>query len=134
MAEERTEEATPHKREKVREEGRVCMSKDLNAAVAIITALLGMAMLGAAMWRTLSGLIVFMMRAIGDQTILQEGWFAAVSWEAIKRYFATWLPLGALVVLLCWACIGLGFMVYIHFECRSKFALSVLRLWSPLNG
>ena len=99
MAEERTEEATPHKREKVREEGRVCMSKDLNAAVAIITALLGMAMLGAGMWRTLSGLIVYMMRAIGDQTILQEGWFAAVSWEAVKRYFATWLPLGGLVVL-----------------------------------
>ncbi len=40
FAEERTEEATPHKREKVREEGRVCVSKDLNAAVGIITALL----------------------------------------------------------------------------------------------
>ncbi|MBR1487105.1 MAG: EscU/YscU/HrcU family type III secretion system export apparatus switch protein, partial [Synergistaceae bacterium] len=37
FGEERTEEATPHKREKVREEGRVCMSKDLNAAVGIIT-------------------------------------------------------------------------------------------------
>ncbi len=99
FAEERTEEATPHKREKVREEGRVCMSKDLNAAVAIITALLGMAMLGAAMWRTLSGLIVYMIRAIGDQAVLQDGWFAFVSWEAVKRYFATWLPLGGIVVL-----------------------------------
>ena len=99
FAEERTEEATPHKREKVREEGRVCVSKDLNAAVGIITALLGIAMLGAVMWRTLSGLIVFMFRSLGDGRILREGWLAFVSWEAMKRYFATWLPLGGLVVL-----------------------------------
>lgn len=99
FGEERTEEATPHKREKVREEGRVCMSKDLNAAVAIITALLCMAMLGLGIWKTLTGLIVFMFRAIGDQTVLRDGWFAFVSWEAIKRYFASWLPLGGLVVL-----------------------------------
>ena len=105
FAEERTEEATPHKREKVREEGRVCMSKDLNAAVGIITALLGLAMLGAMTWRTLTGLIQFMIRAMGDQTILRDGWFAFVSWEAIKRYFAAWLPLGGLVVLFSTAAV-----------------------------
>ena len=99
FGEERTEEATPHKRDKVRKEGRVCVSKDLNAAVAIIIALLGLAMLGAMVWRTLSGLIQFMIRAMGDRTILKDGWFAYVSWEAIKRYFASWLPLGGLVVL-----------------------------------
>ena len=99
FAEERTEEATPHKRDKVRKEGRVCMSKDLNAAVAIIITLLGLAMLGALTWRTLSGLIQFMIRAMGDRTILQDGWFAFISWEAVKRYFASWLPLGGLVVL-----------------------------------
>lgn len=75
------------------------MSKDLNAAVAIIITLLGLAMLGALTWRTLSGLIQFMIRAMGDRTILQDGWFAFISWEAVKRYFASWLPLGGLVVL-----------------------------------
>ena len=99
FGEERTEEATPHKRDKVRKEGRVCMSKDLNAAVAIIITLLGLAMLGALTWRTLSGLIQFMIRAMGDRTILQDGWFAFISWEAVKRYFASWLPLGGIVVL-----------------------------------
>lgn len=99
MAEERTEEATPHKREKVREEGRVCVSKDINAAAAIITALLALALLGASIWRTLTGMIQFMLRAIGDQAILHDGWFAWVSWEALKDYFAAWLPLGGLVVL-----------------------------------
>ena len=60
MAEERTEEATPHKREKVREEGRVCVSKDINAAAAIITALLALALLGTSIWRVLTGMIRFM--------------------------------------------------------------------------
>ena len=105
FAEERTEEATPHKREKVREEGRVCMSKDLNAAVAIIIALLCFAMLGAVIWRTLTGLIRFMIGYIGDKTLLQDGWFAYVSWEAIKRYFASWLPLGGIVVLFSTAAV-----------------------------
>ena len=99
MAEERTEEATPHKREKVREEGRVCVSKDLNAAAAIITALLGLALMGGMTWRTLTGMIQFMFRAIGDGAVLRDGWFAWVSWEAMKDYFAAWLPLGGLVVL-----------------------------------
>ncbi len=99
FAEERTEEATPHKREKVREEGRVCMSKDLNAAVGIITALLGLTMIGTLTWKTLTGLIQFMFSFIGERTILQDGWFYYVSWEAIKDYFFAWLPLGALIVL-----------------------------------
>ena len=99
FGEERTEEATPHKREKVREEGRVCVSKDLTAAAGIITALLGLSMLGALTWRTLTGLIRFMISYIGDKSLLQDGWFYYVAWEAIKDYFAAWLPLGALVVL-----------------------------------
>lgn len=99
FAEERTEEATPRKREKVREEGRVCMSKDLNAAVGIITALLGMTMLGALTWRTLTGLITFSVRFMGDKALLQDGWLYLISWEAMIDYFASWLPLGGLVVL-----------------------------------
>ena len=99
FAEERTEEATPRKREKVREEGRVCVSKDLNAAVGIITAVLGLALLGTMTWKTLTSMIQFMVRFMGDQALLQDGWLYLVSWEAMKKYFASWLPLGALVVL-----------------------------------
>ena len=99
FAEERTEEATPRKREKVREEGRVCVSKDLNAAVGIITALLGMTMLGALTWQTLTGLITFSVQFMGDRALLQDGWLYLISWEAMKDYFASWLPLGGLVVL-----------------------------------
>ena len=99
FAEERTEEATPHKREKVREEGRVCVSKDLNAAVGIITALLVIALLGTTIWKILTGLIQFMILYLGDANVQREGWLTLPAWEAMKRYFSAWLPLGALVVL-----------------------------------
>ena len=99
FAEERTEPATPRKREKVREEGRVCMSKDLNAAVGLIVGLMGLAMLGAFIWGIMTGFITEGMNFLSDKALLQDGWIYLISWEAIKNYFFAWLPLGGLVVL-----------------------------------
>lgn len=99
FAEERTEPATPRKREKVREEGRVCMSKDLTAAIEIITALSGLAILGTFMWKMLTNLITFSVNFMSDRALLKDGWLYLLSWEAIKDFFATWLPLGGLVAL-----------------------------------
>ena len=42
FAQERTEPATPRKREKVRGEGKVCKSKDLTAAIEIVIGLIGL--------------------------------------------------------------------------------------------
>ncbi len=99
FAEERTEPATPRKREKVREEGRVCMSKDLNAAVGLIIGLIGMAMLGSFMIGILKNLIVTCINFMSDRALFQDGGFYLISWEAVKNYFFTWLPLAGLVVL-----------------------------------
>ena len=99
FGQERTEPATPHKREKVREEGRVCTSKDLSAAVEILTGLFGMAILGPLTCGILMELITFSVRFMGDATLLKDGWLYFVSWEAIKDYFFAWLPLGALIAL-----------------------------------
>ncbi|MBR1671340.1 MAG: flagellar biosynthesis protein FlhB [Fretibacterium sp.] len=105
FGQERTEPATPHKRDKVREEGRVCTSKDLSAAVQILTALAGLLMLGPFMCGLLMEFIVFAVRYMGDQSLLRDGWFYFVSWEAVKRYFFTWLPLGLLISLFATATI-----------------------------
>lgn len=99
FSQERTEPATPRKREKVREEGRVCVSKDLTAATEIIVGLMGILMLGAFTWRTLTQLITFSVNFLGERTINQDGWLYFVSWEAIKDYFFSWLPLGLLIAL-----------------------------------
>ena len=99
FAQERTEPATPRKRQKVRSEGRVCVSKDLTAAVEILTGLLGLLILGPFICRILTGLLTATIRAIGDGMLWQDGWQYALSWEATKAYFSAWLPLGGLVVL-----------------------------------
>lgn len=99
FSQERTEPATPKKREKVRSEGRVCVSKDLTAAAEILTGLLGLLMLGPFTCGILMGLIAFMIRFMGDEALMRDGWFALVSWEAIKDFFFSWLPLGCLVAL-----------------------------------
>lgn len=99
FGQERTEPATPRKREKVREEGRVCVSKDLTAATELIVGLMGMLMLGALTWRTLIYLITFSVNFIGDKTLNDDGWLYFVSWEAIQDYFISWLPLGLLIAL-----------------------------------
>jgi len=99
FGQERTEPATPRKREKVREEGRVCVSKDLTAATELIVGLMGMLMLGALTWRTLTYLITFSVNFIGDKTLNDDGWLYFVSWEAIQDYFISWLPLGLLIAL-----------------------------------
>lgn len=99
FSQERTEPATPKKREKVRSEGRVCVSKDLTAATEILTGLLGLLMLGPFTCGILMGLITFMIRFMGDEALMRDGWVAFVSWEAIKDFFFSWLPLGCLVAI-----------------------------------
>jgi flagellar biosynthetic protein FlhB len=46
FAEEKTEPATPRKRRKEREEGRVAKSQDLGAATIILTGLFGLLVFG----------------------------------------------------------------------------------------
>ena len=51
FAEEKTEPATPRKRQKTREEGQTARSQDLSAAVVIIAGLLSIYVLSVFVWR-----------------------------------------------------------------------------------
>ena len=130
FAQERTEPATPKKRQKVREEGRVCMSKDLTAAVEILTGLFGLLLLGPLSYRLLSHLLAFSVRFLGDRALLQDGWFYFLSWEAAKNFFFAWLPLGCLVVVMSVAVIiyQVGWTITVE-----PFKLNLGRL-NPISG
>ena len=105
FAQERTEPATPKKRQKVRSEGRVCVSRDLTAAVGILTGLASLLLLGPFIYGLFLALLQLSIRFMGDKILLREGWFPILSLEAIKSYFLTWLPLGGLVAILAVAVI-----------------------------
>ena len=100
FAQERTEPATPKKRQKVRSEGRVCMSRDLTAAAEILTGLVALLVLGPFTYRLLSGFLQLSIRFMGDGVMRGDRWFSPFSLEAFKQYFLSWLPLGLLVALL----------------------------------
>lgn len=100
FAQERTEPATPKKRQKVRSEGRVCVSKDLTAAAEILTGLVALLLLGPFTYRLLSGFVQLSIRFMGDGVLLREGWLVPLSFEAVKSYFFSWLPLGVMVAVL----------------------------------
>jgi flagellar biosynthetic protein FlhB len=99
FAQERTEAATPKKRQKVRSEGKVCKSRDLTAAVEIMAGLLGLWALGE---RIASGLIDYLRETIafiGDETMLQAGWFYWLENAALWTYFGSWLLLGLIIAV-----------------------------------
>jgi flagellar biosynthetic protein FlhB len=99
FAQERTESATPKKRQKVRSEGKVCKSRDLTAAVEILAGLVGLWILGQGI---AGGLIDYLRETIafmGDGALLQEGWFSRLEHTALWTYFGSWLLLGLIIAI-----------------------------------
>ena len=99
FAQERTEPATPKKREKVRGEGKVCKSRDLTAAIEIIVGLLGLWVMGSFMAGELTGFIRETIAFIGEGALFRAGWFYRLEYSAIWTYFRIWLLLGIIIVV-----------------------------------
>ena len=99
FAEEKTEPATPRRREKAREEGQVCQSKDLNAVVEILVGLLVIAVYADYAIRGLISWIQEVIVYIGGGTLNGEGWLAWPAESAAWNYFAGWLPVGLIAVM-----------------------------------
>ena len=99
FAEEKTEPATPRKRQKTREEGQVCQSKDLNAVVEILVGLIVIAFYADYAFRGLISWIQEIVFYIGGGTLNGEGWMTWPVGSAMWIYFVTWLPVGVLAVM-----------------------------------
>lgn len=93
-AQERTEPATPRKREKTRDDGKVCKSKDLTSAAEIVAGLFALWVFGYFMATTLIGLIQNTISFIGDESFYRDGWLQRLQYTATWSYFAAWLFLG----------------------------------------
>ncbi|MBI2760253.1 MAG: flagellar biosynthesis protein FlhB [Chloroflexi bacterium] len=66
MAEERTEAATPKRREEVRKRGQTARSQDLTTAAVLLAGLYALKTLGGTLKDQLSGLLVANLLALGD--------------------------------------------------------------------
>ncbi len=130
FAEERSEPATPRKRQKTREEGRTAKSQDLGAAVVLLAGL-GMIFILFRWWflwisTHVENCILFM---ASDQ-LGREGWVSLLGREALKTFFYVWLPLGFVGGLF-----GLGINVYqVGFFLASKPLIPDFKRMNPISG
>ena len=99
FSQERTEPATPRKRRKEREEGRVAKSQDLGAAVVILTGLFALLVFGRFMYSYMRDFLVEMIAFMGGSTLREAGWFAVLSRESIPASILPWIPLGLMVAI-----------------------------------
>jgi flagellar biosynthetic protein FlhB len=130
FAEERTEPATPKKRNKTRGEGKVAKSQDLTASIVIITGLLTINALGGRIWDNLITLFRETARYIASPSMLGDGWWFRPAFMAGKSLLFGWLPLGFLCAVL--AVIVLVYQV--GFVITAKpFAIKLDR-FNPVNG
>ncbi|MDR1482344.1 MAG: flagellar biosynthesis protein FlhB [Synergistaceae bacterium] len=130
FAEEKTEPATPRKRQKTREEGQTARSQDLSAAVVIITGLLSIYALSATIWQRMIALFKDLVRHIGSPLMFDDAWWARPLVEGAKAFFVGWLPVG----ILC-AIVALAVMIYqVGFVITTKPLVPKPDRFNPVSG
>ncbi|MDR3165078.1 MAG: flagellar biosynthesis protein FlhB [Synergistaceae bacterium] len=130
FAQERTEPATPKKRNKVRGEGQVAKSQDLSASVVIITGLLTIYVLGGSIWDDLIAFVRETAKYIASPSMSGDGWWFRPAILAGKSLLLGWFPIGffcavfAVVILIY----QVGFVIT-----TQPFAIKLDR-FNPVNG
>ncbi|MGI6783817.1 MAG: flagellar biosynthesis protein FlhB [Aminivibrio sp.] len=94
FAEEKTEPATPRKRRKEREEGRVAKSQDLGAATIILTGLFGLLVFGPFLFSRVTAFAADMIALMGGEAIHREGWLHMIRNDTLFAMLGPWLPIG----------------------------------------
>ena len=103
FAQERTESATPKKREKVRSEGKVCKSRDLTSAIELLAGLIALGTLGSWICEGLTDYFRGTFAFMGDVALFQPDWFQRLEFSALSTYFTSWLFLGLAIAVLATA-------------------------------
>lgn len=130
FAEEKSEPATPRKRQKAREEGQVTKSQDLTAAVVIASGLIGVLVFGGFFMGNLTRLFEVTMGYLKEPSMGTNRWLLHPSVRALYSYFLVWLPLG----LIC-ALSALGLLAYqVGFLFTSKPLVPNLNRLNPVSG
>ena len=126
FSEEKSEPATPRKRQKAREEGQVIRSQDLVASVVLLLGLLMLLMLGLFTGDLLVGLFRELIAYLPSEEFQGDRWLVLPLHRAGRAFLLGWLPLG-----LCCTLGALGLLGY-----QVGFLLSpqpLIPKWNRLN-
>nr|WP_321503872.1 flagellar biosynthesis protein FlhB [uncultured Dethiosulfovibrio sp.] len=130
FAQEKTEPATPRKRQKEREEGRVAKSQDLGAGVVIISGLLMILLFGGWIFDGLSSLTKELIMFMGDEALWQEGWFEIIAVKSVMTYGLYLFPLA----LACFIAAFFISVVQVGFFISSKPLTPKMDRFNPISG
>lgn len=97
---ERTEKATPRKRQKTREEGQTCKSQDLHAATVILAGLFVFLLLGGFMGNAIMEMIRSVMGYLSSDLLKGDGWLDSPSRTGLWTFLSVWFPLALLCVVV----------------------------------
>jgi flagellar biosynthetic protein FlhB len=130
FAQERTEPATPRKRRREREEGRVAKSNDLDAAVIILVGLFVVLVLGNWMKDGLVENIRSVIRYMGDRAFHQSDWGMTLGLESLKRFLVIWGPVALASGLSAFAVV----VSQVGFELTTKPLTPRFDRLNPVSG
>ncbi len=130
FAEEKTEPATPRKRRKEREEGRVAKSQDLGAATVIVAGLLMMVLFGGWIFGHISTLTEDLITFMGDEALWQDGWFDAIAHRCVDAFALAIVP----VSLACFVMALAVSVAQVGFTMTSKPLIPKMDRFNPVSG
>jgi flagellar biosynthetic protein FlhB len=127
---ERTEPATPRRREKARGEGQLAKSQDLSAAVVIISGLLGIYLLAVFVWSGMISMFTSIVSHISSDYMFEGGWWILPANAALRGFLAGWFPTGALCALS-----AIAIMLYqVGFKVITKPFVPNFNRFNPVSG
>ncbi|WP_046156417.1 EscU/YscU/HrcU family type III secretion system export apparatus switch protein [Chromobacterium vaccinii] len=109
---DRSEEATPHKREEARKKGSVARSQDVLGAVSALTLLLALMTLGPGMARHCLGIFASLLSHAGEWSFSQDAlsvWMRNLGVELFRTMAPLWFLLALTAALAGAAQVGLVF-------------------------
>ena len=99
MAGEKTEEATPKKRDQARKKGQVARSMDVNGAVVLAVALAGLALFGPRVWDALRASMRETLRLVATPEVVNAHNVASILGEHLRTVMLSVAPLVALAMV-----------------------------------
>ncbi len=127
---EKTEKATPKKRDEARKKGQVAKSQDLNGAVVMLAGLMALGIAGGAIVARMQGLLIGSLVQAANPEVVDEKGVGPIMWDALVHT-------GLAVAPVAMACLVAGVVVsvlQVGLKPSLKAAAPDVKRINPLQG
>ena len=130
MAENRTEKATPKKRQEARQKGQVARSVDANGAIVLLAAVMGLSAFGPMMYNRMAEATVTILDLIKDPSVVDKRGIGELFMTVGGHAFAGAAPL----VVVCAIAGVLANVLQVGFKPSPKALKADFKKLNPMSG